>query len=100
MLRDRISKRTDIMLESGLIDEVVSLEKKYTRMPNPMKAIGIKETLNFLDGNLNIEELKEKIIINTAKLAKRQKTFNKTQFNEHINSNPENLFKTISSYLS
>ena len=43
ILRERIQKRTDIMLEQGLIDEVVYLEKKYTRKPNCMKSIGIKE---------------------------------------------------------
>jgi len=75
-LKERIKLRTQIMIEDGLIDEVFYLEKKYTRAPNPMKAIGINETLSFLDGDLNKNELKEKIITNTTRLAKRQKTFN------------------------
>jgi len=83
-LRNRISKRTQIMLNDGLVDEVFCLEKKYTRKPNPMKAIGIIETLSFLDGDLNKDELKEKIITNTARLAKRQKTFNISQLEKHF----------------
>lgn len=79
-LRDKIALRTEKMILDGLIDETVYLEKTYTRSPNSLKSIGIKETLEFLDGLLNIETLKEKIITNTAKLAKRQMTFNKTQF--------------------
>lgn len=84
ILKERISKRTEMMLEMGLIDEVFRLEQKYTRAPNPMKSIGISETLSFLDGDLDKQELKKKIIINTAKLAKRQKTFNSSQFRKHF----------------
>ncbi len=79
LLRQRVELRTKEMIKQGLIDEVIYLEKTYTRAPNSMKAIGIKETLEFLDGLINKKELEEKIILNTMKLAKRQKTFNKTQ---------------------
>mgnify|MGYP003571753036 CR=1 FL=1 len=94
-LRDRIKLRTEIMLSDGLIDEVFYLEKKYTRAPNPMKAIGLIETLSFLDGDLNKDELKEKIITNTARLAKRQKTFNSSQFEDHIQGSVKELYSTI-----
>lgn len=97
ILRERISLRTQIMLDLGLIDEVFFLESKYTRLPNPMKAIGIKETLAFFDGELNKAELKERIIINTSKLAKRQRTFNASQFEAHPKASTKELFKIISS---
>lgn len=100
ILRQRISLRTKIMLDDGLIDEVFYLESKYTREPNPMKAIGIKETLAFFDGDLNKEELKEKIITNTARLAKRQRTFNATQFKEHTKGSVQELYEIILSGLS
>ena len=76
-LKNRIFQRTKIMINSGLIDEVIFLEKKYTREPNCMASIGIIETLEYLDGKLTKQELEEKISANTAKLAKRQNTFNK-----------------------
>ena len=79
-LRERISQRTAIMIGQGVIDEVFKLEKKYTRTPTPMKAIGIVECLAYLDGKLNIKELHNLISIHTAQLAKRQETFNKSQF--------------------
>jgi tRNA dimethylallyltransferase len=82
-LRERIRKRTAAMLEDGLIDEVAFLEKKYSRKPNCMKAIGIKETLDYFDGYYSRLELEEKITTNTARLAKRQTTFNRSQFGEH-----------------
>jgi len=80
-LRKRINQRTKMMIDEGIIDEVIYLEKKYTRKPNAMSSIGIIETLEFLDGKLNKKQLEEKIALNTSKLAKRQNTFNKGQFN-------------------
>ena len=48
------------MINSGLIDEVIFLEKKYTRAPNCMASIGIIETLEYLDGKLTKQQLEEK----------------------------------------
>ncbi len=79
-LRQRIAKRTAIMIEQGVIDEVFELEKKYSRKPTPMKAIGIVESLAYLDGKIDKNQLHELITIHTAQLAKRQETFNKSQF--------------------
>ncbi len=92
-LRERIAKRTAKMLEMGLIDEVAFLEKKYTRAPNAMKAIGIIEVLEYLDGRFNKEELFEKIVTNTARLAKRQVTFNKTQLNIKLSASAKEIEK-------
>ena len=79
-LRENIKIRTKQMLRNGLIDEVFYLESRYTRKPNPMKAIGIVETLEYLDGKIDLKKLEEMIVIHTVQLAKRQQTFNKTQF--------------------
>ncbi|SFV66522.1 tRNA dimethylallyltransferase [hydrothermal vent metagenome] len=91
ILRERIRVRTEKMLDIGLLDEVKYLEKKYSRTPNCMKAIGIKETLDFFDGIYTYNELKEKIVINTARLAKRQRTFNRSQFLEKVSLSLEEL---------
>lgn len=100
-LRRRISLRTKQMMKDGIIDEVIYLEKKYSRKPNAMSSIGIIETLEFLDGKINKEQLEEKIALNTAKLAKRQNTFNKGQFNGMQESNIiQNLNSDIIKYFS
>ena len=99
-LKNRISQRTKIMINSGLIDEVIFLEKKYTRSPNCMASIGIIETLEYLDGKLTKQELEEKISANTAKLAKRQNTFNKGQFLDKTSNIIENLNSDIIKYFS
>ena len=80
LLRERIEKRTQKMYDIGLIDEVCYLEQKYTRAPNAMGAIGIVEVLSYLDGEITKEKMLELISTHTAQLAKRQQTFNRTQF--------------------
>jgi len=95
LLRKRIALRTKQMIDSGIIDEVIYLEKKYTRAPNCMKSIGIIEVLEYLDGKIDKEKLEELISTHTAQLAKRQRTFNKSQFNNITKENLENLEKLI-----
>ena len=94
-IRERIQKRTAKMLEMGLIDEVCYLEHKYSRLPNAMKSIGIVEVLDFLDGKISKNEMLELISIHTAQLAKRQQTFNKTQFDGLISAPLKELEEII-----
>jgi tRNA dimethylallyltransferase len=91
ILRQRISMRTQKMVDSGLIDEVAELERLYGRNPNSMKAIGIIETLEYLDGKLTKLELIDHIATHTAQLAKRQQTFNAHQFELHSSGSADEL---------
>jgi tRNA dimethylallyltransferase len=95
-LRERINLRTKKMFEKGLIDEVAYLEYKYRdrRLP-ALKAIGVKEVLDYFNGVYNKDTLFEKIITNTARLAKRQQIFNKTQFPEKISAPLERMEELI-----
>lgn len=80
LLRERIALRTHLMIQDGLIDEVAQCEQLYGRHPNSIKAIGMVETLGYLDGKCSKEELHQLIATHTAQLAKRQQTFNTHQF--------------------
>ncbi|MCK9454249.1 MAG: tRNA (adenosine(37)-N6)-dimethylallyltransferase MiaA [Sulfurimonas sp.] len=91
ILRDRIKKRTQKMLASGLIDEVCRLEQRYRRLPHSMGSIGIIEVLEYLDGRVTIEQMIENISTHTAQLAKRQQTFNRTQFESVVSAPLEEL---------
>ena len=99
-LKKRVATRTNTMIKSGLIDEIIYLERKYTRAPNCMSSIGIVETFEYLDGKLSKEELEEKISQNTMKLAKRQNTFNKGQFLNKTSNIIDNLNSDILKYFS
>lgn len=95
ILRERITKRTYKMLKAGLIDEVCRLEQKYTRLPHSMGSIGIVEVLEYLDGKVTKDEMLQNISTHTAQLAKRQQTFNRTQFENITNAPLEELEKII-----
>ncbi len=95
VLRDRISKRTNKMLDMGLLDEICYLEQKYTRLPHSMSSIGIVEVLEYLDNKVTKEKMLENISIHTGQLAKRQQTFNRTQFKDITHAPLEKLEEII-----
>ncbi|MPM51594.1 tRNA dimethylallyltransferase [bioreactor metagenome] len=75
-LYDRINKRVDIMLEKGLIEEVIRLQKEgYTSDMQSMKGIGYKEILYYLDGQIPLEKSIEMIKQFSRNYAKRQLTW-------------------------
>ncbi len=98
-LKERVARRTKNMIERGLIDEVASLEYEYGRFPKPMKSIGIKEVLDYFDGLYGVDTMEEKININTMRLAKRQRTFNRTQFENLFRGSVKDLEREILSVL-
>jgi len=72
-----IEKRTEEMIEAGLIEEVSSLLKMgFTGEERPLKSIGYKEAISHLSGELpDKDSLIERIVISTRQLAKSQRTF-------------------------
>lgn len=77
VLYDRINKRVDIMIESGLIDEVKGLvDRGFTPENNQcMKGIGYKEVLEYLNQNVDFDVMVESIKQHTRNYAKRQITY-------------------------
>jgi tRNA dimethylallyltransferase len=72
-LDKRIVKRTAKMLNSGWIEETKMLRKGNDPIAlHPMDSIGYRQIAAFLDGELNKEELEEKIILRTCQYARRQ----------------------------
>ncbi len=75
-LYERINLRVDIMMDSGLIDEVRSLVKMgYRKSLNSMKGIGYKEVMDYLRGFMTYSELCEVIKRMSRRYAKRQITW-------------------------
>lgn len=75
VLYDRINKRVDIMIESGLIEEARKMYEKYKNI----KAIGYKELFMYFDGTITLQEAIEKIKTNSRRYAKRQFTWFKNK---------------------
>lgn len=77
ILHERIEKRFDLMLAQGLIDEV---KKLYDRsdltadLPS-LRSVGYRQVWDYLAGNIDKKTMREKAIIATRQLAKRQLTW-------------------------
>lgn len=79
-LEQRIMQRVEQMLAAGLIDEVRGLEQQGLRFnPAAASAIGYRETLAALDGELPFSDLAATIATNTRKLAAKQRKWFRTQ---------------------
>lgn len=75
-LYKRINERVDIMLQKGLVEEVIKLKNMgYNSDMQSMKGIGYKEILFYLEGKTTLEEAIEKIKQGSRNYAKRQLTW-------------------------
>ena len=76
-LRKRIEQRFDAMLVAGLVEEVRQLYERSSLSPDmsSMKSVGYRQIWAYLDGEYDYATMREKAIIATAQLAKRQMTW-------------------------
>jgi tRNA dimethylallyltransferase len=76
-LRERIAQRFDAMLHAGLEDEVSRLRSQYAlslKFPS-MRCVGYRQVWEAQDGIIPRSEMRERGIIATRQLAKRQITW-------------------------
>ncbi|MFL9879423.1 tRNA (adenosine(37)-N6)-dimethylallyltransferase MiaA [Herbaspirillum rhizosphaerae] len=78
VLHERIARRFDLMLENdGLLDEVRHLRARgdlHLGLPS-MRCVGYRQAWEYLDGQYDYAEMRERGIIATRQLAKRQITW-------------------------
>ncbi len=75
-LYERINKRIDIMIESGLVEEVKSLlAMGYTEDLVSMQGLGYKEIVQYLKNNYSLDEAIEILKRDSRRYAKRQLTW-------------------------
>ena len=80
----RFEQRIEAMLSAGLIDEVARLERAGLRAnPSAARAIGYREVLDHFDGKLPADRLAEAILRNTRALARKQRTWFRSQLPPH-----------------
>ncbi len=76
-LHERIAQRFDEMLAQGLVEETVSLRKKYALhgdMPS-MRCVGYRQVWDMLEDKIPPRELRDRGIFATRQFAKRQITW-------------------------
>ena len=79
-LYEIINKRVDLMIKSGLLEEVKSLYDSGIRTRAVLTAIGYKELYDYFDNKISLEDAIDKIKQNSRHYAKRQYTFFNNQF--------------------
>lgn len=76
LLYERINLRSRLMAEGGLEDEVLRLlDMGFHENLNPMKSIGYKHMLNYLNKTWSFDEMLELLQRDTRRYAKRQYTW-------------------------
>ncbi|ADD02418.1 MULTISPECIES: tRNA (adenosine(37)-N6)-dimethylallyltransferase MiaA [Thermoanaerobacter] len=106
ILYDRINQRVDEMIKNNLVEEVVNLLKiGYNKDSTALQALGYKEIVEYLKGEISLEEAVEKIKKGTRRYAKRQITWFKGYefikwFFVDDYKNYEELKKNIIKYLA
>ena len=76
-LYKQIQRRFDTMLKLGLVEEVEHLLKRYQLEPDmpSMRSVGYRQVWQYLKGEYSEQQMREKGIIATRQLAKRQLTW-------------------------
>src|SRR5712692_3594726 len=76
-LHRRIETRFDAMLERGLVEELRALRERYALRPGlpSMRCVGYRQAWQFLEGEIDRGELRDRGIFATRQLAKRQLTW-------------------------
>ena len=107
LLYKRICKRTEQMLDLGLIEEVKSLLSNYNENDvHPLDSIGYKQIRAYLNNEFNYDKMIEEINIRSRQYAKKQFTWFRSEqisFEIEIEENSqinEIVEKVISNYKS
>lgn len=78
-LYNQINRRVDEMMENNLLEEVRSLYERGFEYTQAMKAIGYKELIPYIKGEIDLDTAVETLKRNTRRYAKRQFTWFKNQ---------------------
>jgi len=76
ILHQRIEQRVTTMFEKGLLEEVELILKKHDHLSRTAaQAVGYKEAIDHLKGEMSLEEAIERVRIRTRRFARHQETW-------------------------
>ena len=101
-LNPRIERRTELMFDNGFVEEVVELQNEGLVADSTAgRAIGYAQVLQFLAGDLSLEEAKEKTVTGTRRYVRRQRSwFNRDKRIHWLNADEDAVsqaFKALES---
>lgn len=74
-LNRRIRDRVENMIDNGLIEENINIREEDLNKYPALKTIGYQEFDGYFEKQESLDDVKDKIVKNTSKYAKRQKTW-------------------------
>jgi len=77
ILHERIARRLALMVDDGFVDEVDTLRKRpgLTANHSSMRSVGYRQFWQFLKGDCDLDEARDRALFATRQLAKRQITW-------------------------
>lgn len=96
-LQMRIEKRTDKMLKQGFVQECKTLVDTYGDSCSALQTTGYSAVASYLKGEVSYEDMQQRIVIDTRRLAKKQLTwFRRNPYIEWVESGDEAVATGIS----
>lgn len=100
VLRDRIEERTEAMFAAGLEQEVRRLSREYGWQIPAMQTIGYQEFEPYFAGKRTLAEVKQEIVRNTVRYAKRQRSWFKRNKSIKYICNSDEAVDSITTFLN
>jgi tRNA dimethylallyltransferase len=99
-LRTAIERRTDAMLEAGLVGEAAGLLARGFRPDlRPLMAIGYRQAVRVAQGEMSMEAARAEIVAETMRYAKRQMTWFRHQASVRWCANPQEAEEAAAAWL-
>lgn len=105
-LRQRAALRFDLMIEAGFMNEVKALYHRkdlYKDLPS-IRCVGYRQAWEYLEGEVSYDKMRERAIIATRQLAKRQLTWLRSEKDitsfDPINGDTSSIKLIIDDFLS
>ncbi len=100
-LMTKINERVQAMFDQGLVEEVEELLNKGHKDTKPMQGIGYKETVRYLDGEIDKKKCIELIQIAHRQYAKRQITWFESPGRGYnlVKVNKDSVIPTLKNFL-
>lgn len=83
ILRQKVTRRVDAMIDAGFIQEVQNAASKYGWDAPGLRAPGYKAFREYIEGTITLDQAKAQFVRNDMQLAKRQRTWFKRNKSIH-----------------
>lgn len=98
-LYDRINRRCEQMIETGLVQEAKKLSQKYSWDLPSMSGIGYRQMRDYIEGKMSLDEALNWLKQDTRHYAKRQMTWFRKDDRIHWVENEKQAEKSITEFL-